>query len=176
MSRFHVSKFRPKTEKMMNSKLWKAEMQKQFCWEPLREKEYTIKKTRAESIDSNFKEYYICFGLYVAQESPKVVALDTKEEDDGDSPNNPDSAHLIGALPIMKSSAPMPLFDVCAVGNGWEIDAMVDKGTIYNIVSKVAAARLKLNGCKHTSRMKAINSKVKSVASVVYGASIGLGS
>lgn len=47
---------------------------------------------------SNFIECYICFGPHVVRECPKVVAMDTEEECDGDPPNLLNSVHLIGAL------------------------------------------------------------------------------
>lgn len=43
-------------------------------------------------------ECYICFGPHVVQECPKVVAMDTEEECDGDPPNLLNLVHLIGAL------------------------------------------------------------------------------
>lgn len=51
MSRFHMSKFRPKV-KDNEFQLWRSEMQKQFCRDPLREKERVVKETRAEFVPS----------------------------------------------------------------------------------------------------------------------------
>lgn len=52
---------------------------------------------------------------------------------------------------------------------------MVETCATHNFVIKVATAWLKLNIGKHTSLVKAINSKAQPVGGVVYGATIGLG-
>ena len=81
----------------------------------------------------------------------------------------------ISHFQAVKGSAPLPLLYVHAVVNGREIDAMVDTGGTHNFVSDVVAAQLEVSVGKHTSHVKAINSKVQTVVGVVQGVTISLG-
>lgn len=121
---------------------------------------------------------FICNGPHWARECPKrekLATLVTEGDSDSDPPSRINPLQLLGTLRTVKGNSPLPLLYVHAVVNGREIDAMVDTGATHNFVSELAIARLGLSVVKHTSRVKAINSKAQPVVGVVQAATISLG-